>query len=131
MARKKPKTGLVPQPQGGAIYQGPAANPVAGPGRPPSEVKAASREAFHVRIPILENIADAKGPKGGTRKVKDADRIRAVEVLGRMGLMGNISIEDVKAALKETTATIRGCEFLAPEQQDELLQRIAPHWRKL
>lgn len=131
MAKRKPKTGLVPQPQGGAIYQGPAANPVAGPGRPPSEVKARSRESFHARIPILEHIADAKGPKGGARKVKDADRIRAVEVLGRMGLASSIAMEDVKQALKETTATIRACEFLAPEQQDELLQRIAPHWRKL
>jgi hypothetical protein len=124
MGKRKPKTGLVPQPRGGAIYQGPAANPVAGPGRPPSQVKAAARESFAVRIPVLEKIADSA-------KAKHTDRIRAVEVLGRMGLMGNISTEDVKQALKETSATIRGCEFLLPEQQDELLQRIAPHWRKL
>lgn len=38
------KTGLVEQPHGGAIYQGPPANPVAGTGRPPDEFKAKMRE---------------------------------------------------------------------------------------
>lgn len=35
---------LVSQPHGGALWQGPAANPVAGPGRPPDTVRAAYRE---------------------------------------------------------------------------------------
>lgn len=49
---------LVPQKHGGSIWQGRPANVVPGKGRPPSRVKAALRESFDARIPLLEQIAD-------------------------------------------------------------------------
>ena len=55
---KKPGTNLVKQPHGGAIHQGPAANVVPGPGRPPSAIRAALARSFDERRPIYEEIAD-------------------------------------------------------------------------
>jgi hypothetical protein len=57
-AGKKPGTTLTKQPHGGAIHQGPAANVVPGPGRPPSAIRAALAASFDQRRPIYEEIAD-------------------------------------------------------------------------
>jgi hypothetical protein len=50
-----------------------------GPGRPPSEIRAALRASFDQRIPVLESIADAL-------KGSPADRTRAIEMMARFGL---------------------------------------------
>lgn len=57
---KKPGTTLTKQPHGGAIHQGPAANVVPGPGRPPSAIRAALAASFDQRRPIYEQIADGQ-----------------------------------------------------------------------
>lgn len=59
-AGKKPGTSLTKQPHGGAIHQGPAANVVPGPGRPPSAIRAALARSFDQRRPIYEEIADGQ-----------------------------------------------------------------------
>jgi hypothetical protein len=60
---------------------------------------------------------------------KDSDKIRAIEVLGRIGLDRAISIEDIKAALKETNREI--FDFLPRDQAEALISRLRPIWRKL
>lgn len=55
---KKPGTTLTKQSHGGAIHQGPAANVVPGPGRPPSVIRAALAASFDARREIYEKIAD-------------------------------------------------------------------------
>lgn len=57
-AGRKPGSNLVKQPHGGAIHQGPAANVVPGPGRPPSAIRAALAQSFDVRRHIYETVAD-------------------------------------------------------------------------
>lgn len=69
---------LVPQPHGGSIYQGPPRRPVAGPGRPASELRRMSRKGFEERLPELERIA-RKG-------IRESDRLRAIDILARYGL---------------------------------------------
>lgn len=51
---------IVRQPHGGAIYQGAPANPVAGTGRPPSELRARLRGTMADRIGVVESIADGE-----------------------------------------------------------------------
>lgn len=55
-------TGLVPQPHGGAIYQGAPAHPVAGPGRPRSVIRARMRR--HLDEELIEaTLADWRDNK--------------------------------------------------------------------
>jgi hypothetical protein len=52
---------MVPGRNGGSIWNGPPANPVAGTGRPPDEVRAKLRELGAKKgIPFLEDLFDGK-----------------------------------------------------------------------
>lgn len=95
-----------------------------GGGRIKTSITAAAALALEKRIKVLDRIA-------GSTKAKDSDKVAAIRELARIALTNAIPRTDAQDALKETGGVIRGCEFLTPEQQDELLQRIAPHWRKL
>lgn len=93
-----------------------------GYGQPPSAIRAIAREKFEKLIPKLDRLARA-------RKTSDRDIIRAIDVLGKYGMSGAIAVEDVKAALREQTATIR--EFLPRDQADALLVQLKEIWLKL
>ncbi len=117
---------LVRQPHGGALKRG-GVNP--GAGRPPSAIRADTRSDFdkvrHVAVRIA--MSKAKG-------TKDADRLRAIELLGRFGLDEQINRADVAAALQGTIEDIRS--FLTtigtPEEQVlALLALVRPRWRGL
>lgn len=76
----KVKGGLVvPEHGRGKIWQGPAANPVAGPGRPADAIRAAMRGSLESRLSVLEQIIDSAMHDPG-------DRIRAIDVLAKYGL---------------------------------------------
>lgn len=121
-AGPKAGTDLIAQPHGGRIYQGAPANPVAGTGRPPAEVKARALKAFDdAALPELERLT--------TEAVKDSDRIAAASVLAKAGLSDGISRSDVRKALSATLTAIR--DALAPEVADSLLAAIKPHWSAL
>jgi hypothetical protein len=111
---------MAPQEHGGAIRRGGTNR--GGPGRPPSAIRATAREKFDRLIPKLDQIARA-------RKSKDSDKVRAIDVLGKYGMGQAVSVEDVKACLRQTTEEIR--EFLPPEQAEVLLGRIRPIWLNL
>lgn len=95
--KESPKPGsLVVPPHGrGAIKHGSQPGGPPGPGRPPSAIRHIAREAFADRIPILTRIADKD-------EAKDADRIRAVETLGKFGLNKQIDVDDVNTRLRST-----------------------------
>jgi len=69
-------------------------------GRPPSAVRAACRDAFARRIPVLEAIADDSGSAPG-------DRLRALDLLGRYaGLLNAVLGEDDAGALERPGVVI-------------------------
>jgi len=115
----KPRTAvLVPQKHGGALLHGP--NDGHGGGSTPSIVRAALRESGFKRIAILEKIAD--DDKQNTR-----DRIEAIKVLLEHGMRGNISYDDVRAAVIRTLEVIQAS--VEPEIADMLIRKIRPIWR--
>jgi hypothetical protein len=115
-----PVGALVQQAHGGALRNG--GTNKGGPGRPPSAIRASARKRFDKLMPHLSAIVRDETSK-------DSDKIRAIEVLGRIGLDRAISIEDVKAALRETNHEIY--DFLPRDQADALVARLRPIWRKL
>lgn len=119
---EKSGVALVPQPHGGAIRRGSQAGNTPGTGRPPSEVSARALGSFDQRIPVLEGIAD-------NPEAADADRIKAVDKLGKYGFGEGISRADVRAALSDTVDAIR--RAVDPDTADELLTTIKAFWKKL
>ena len=141
---------LVQQPHGGALRHGsqPGTN-AGGSGRPPHALRGILRGVLEDGIGTLQRILGGevvlrirrvcehcgKEPtKQGKEEVKRIvptvdQMLRAIEISARHGLAQLVSIDDVRQSLLETQATIR--ELLPQEKADELLQRIAPHWRKL
>ncbi|HWT46722.1 MAG TPA: hypothetical protein VN085_12185, partial [Vicinamibacterales bacterium] len=93
--------------------------PQPGAGRPPSVVRAASRQAYDERIPILATIADDKNAEA-------KDRIAAIKALGAFGLSGAVSADDVRERLLATLTEIRA--YLPMEQAEQLIARIRAHW---
>lgn len=57
---------------------------------------------------------------------KNADRIRAIDVLGKYGMDATVRVADVKHALRETQRELY--DFLPRDQADALLAKIRPHW---
>lgn len=89
-----------------------------GGGRPPTAIRASCREDFDKLRTKLIRIARAKTSK-------DTDRIRAIEVLAKIGMSGQtINVADLGNALREQSSIIR--ELLAPDVAEELLQRLKP-----
>lgn len=90
-----------------------------GPGRPPSAIRAACREDFDNLRPLLGKIAKRKSSK-------NADRIRAIDVLGKYGMDATVRVADVKHALRETQRELY--DFFPREQADAIMAKIRPHW---
>lgn len=119
---------LIPQSHGGALLSGGVPGN-AGGGRPPSEVRAACRAAFHDRIPTLETIADDKDASPEVR-------ISAINTFGKYGgLSGSVPIDDVRERLRaQIPVIVQVCalpEFreASPAAQAEMLVRnIRPVW---
>jgi hypothetical protein len=110
-------------------------------GRPPSLVRAACREAFDDRIPLLRHIADGLVPLretcprcgfqgepavGGGSDVDE--RLRALDTLGKYGLGERTGLdrEAVEESLRVQRDIIR--ELLPAEQATALLERLAEAW---
>lgn len=110
---------LIPQPHGGALLTaGVPGN--RGGGRPPSVVREAAREAFHVRIPILAKLADDE-------TISPAERISAIDKLGKHGLSGHVSWDDIRERLGKQLAVIQA--LVPPEHHEALLAQLADVWR--
>ena len=76
---------LVPQPHGGALRNG--GTNAGGTGRPASAVRATCRGAFDTLIPIAIQIVE--NPKSS-----NSDRIRALDLLAKIGLPAQVETQD-------------------------------------
>jgi hypothetical protein len=144
--REKPKPGtgaLVAQPHGGRIWRGAPANPVAGPGRPSSEIKKVLRAALEERIPLVLEIVDARVPlREKCPKCKHEptpteleakppthdDRLRGFEFLAKHGLENENGIPsaEIRRRLTRTIEVIQ--EILAPKDAHLLIAALRPVW---
>jgi hypothetical protein len=104
-SRRKSRRAPIPQPHGGALVPGAGRGPKPGApnaGRPPSAVRALLRESFAERVPLAEAIAD-------NPRLAPADRLRALDLLGRYGLgtTRELSVEEVRDRLTQTVHAVR------------------------
>jgi hypothetical protein len=104
---------------GGWLKRG-GKNPRAG--RPPSAIKARCLRDFDDLRPLLRRIARDD-------EARVADRLRAIDVLGRYGLDHSVSLADVRQCL---IATRRELVRVVPNDQlDALWAKVLRHWLKL
>jgi len=113
-----------------------------------------ARTIFSERLPVLEHIATGRiivpitekcpccghEPTVGEerarelaieRAVRPGDQVRAMEVLGRIGMGTSVSIDDVKARLIAQVGEMREWakeQGLTHEQAESLLRRLDPVW---
>jgi len=115
----KPLPVKVPQPHGGALYRGGLRGN--GGGRPPSALRAKLRGSFEKRLKVLEEIAD-------NRKAQPADRIRAIDLLGKYGIgqLRELSVEAVREKVRRTIEVIS--ESLPPEESVAIISRLRLVW---
>jgi hypothetical protein len=62
-----------------------------------------ARDSFYDRIPILEAIADNE------KDTSNEQRISAIDKLGKYGLSGSVSADDVRERLKATLTRDTQC----------------------
>lgn len=109
-----------------------------GMGKVPSSVRTKARESFYRLIPRFADIAAGKKVKQTVAAVtpdgqvvtaeadaipKLADQVRAFDALGKYGLSGNITPDDVRARLMAQYEIISG--MLEPEQAQALIARLS------
>jgi hypothetical protein len=117
----KPEPGQLVRPAHGRglLRNGSKPGNPAGPGVPPSVVRERARRSFYDRINTLEQLADGEEAA--------RDRIRAIDTLGRYGLMtGRLDLEEVRARLHRTVAKIE--ELCDPDTAARILSAIDPIW---
>lgn len=135
---------LVKQAHGGSLKRG---GDHIRTGRPPNRIRAQCRRDFDEVRPLLKLFArgdlaaikkKSRGKKGAKPSADDAeelteiriaDRIRAIEALGKFGMDASVSMSDVRACLVETRRELE--EVLPKDQFDMLWNRILGHWTKL
>ena len=124
---------LIPQKHGGALLS--RGIPGNRGGRPTSAVRAAAALAFDERIPVLEAIAD-------NTDARDADRIRAIDLLGKLGGVAHDEVipnELVRRLATDVSAVARSAgigieiverteEEVGKDTADVFLSRIYGRW---
>lgn len=125
-ASSEPKTAAVakvPQPHGGALNRGGTPGNRGGPGRPPAKLRAQLRRIAATRIPVLASISHRRST------AKDADKIRAIDVILKYGLDRNISVADLRHALRDMSEL--AYQMFDKEQADAFLQACGPIFKQL
>jgi hypothetical protein len=112
---------MVRQSHGGALRNGGTNR--GGPGRPPSKLRAICRKMAGTRLQVLGEISSKKS------NAKNADKIRAIDVLLRYGMDRSIDIADVRDALHEMSEL--AYEMLPKEQADAFLAACGPIFKRL
>lgn len=106
-----PVGALVPQPHGGALRNGGTNR--GGYGRTPDRIRKAAQKALRGRLHLLGHFADgvavAMGEDGthGWQEVKPGERIRALEVLHKIGSGEQCSVHEVRARLTAQLKVMR------------------------
>ena len=143
------------QPHGGALNSGGTPGNRGGIGRPPSEVRRLAREIFAARLSVLDQIAEGRitvplrerctscghEPALGDeelreraieRAVRPGEQVRAMEALARVGMSGNVSVDDIRVRMIAQVRATRewgSDNGVAPELVDQLLERHHACWR--
>ena len=86
----------------------------------PSLVRERSRGSFYARINTLEKLAD-------TEKVAARDRIKAIDTLGKYGLLtGKLDVQEVQVRLARTIAKLE--EMCSPDLAERLIAALSSIW---
>lgn len=112
---------IVPQPHGGYLVPG-AGGGDNGGGTPPSAVRAALREAFVDRVPLLTAIADDD-------EAPLRERLKAVSIMGDYSDIkpkGGYNEDDVRSRLQLTLHLIR--QELPEDEAEALVARLRGVW---
>ena len=118
---------LVPQPHGGALLAGGLkGNPG---GRPASEIRRLLRGSFESRVPILEKFAD-----GEVTQASAADRLRAIDMIGKYGL-GETKAESHDEASPKVIAGLTAVrdaafQFIPMDQREQAGLAMAEAWKQ-
>ena len=106
---------LIPQPHGGALKRG---GPNRGAGRRPDRVKKLALQLLEPRLQLLAHFADGvvvsqvEDVNGTAKHVlhspSPAERIKALEVLHKIGTGATVSVSDVRERLRRQVQMIRG-----------------------
>lgn len=86
------------QPHGGALLNGGVRGNRGGSGAPPSLIRLRCRESFLSRISIAERVADDE-------RSAPRDRLKALELLARLGGVDNAAVTDQEARVAELRAS--------------------------
>jgi len=111
-------TAMVQQPHGGAIQKGGNRRP-----KEPTaaDVRALCRKRFYRLVPA----ANRKARKAE----KDADQLRAMELLARYGMGDTVSLSDLRLALSATMDVLD--EVLPTDLAVAVKQRLGPIWLRV
>jgi hypothetical protein len=113
------------QPHGGALLEGGVPGNAGGTGRPPSAIRETARLMFDERLPKLANIAD-----GRSKKVRTGDRLRAIELLGKIGLDDAAGIDVVHPEVIMRVQNTRKLIASRPTwDSEELLTALHEVWK--
>lgn len=106
----------MPQPHGGTLQVGNPGNS-GGIGRPTPQIRARCRGSFLHRIPILEQIADGTltetvdsptGPQNVLVPSPLAERLKAIDMLGKYGGLQVIAVESDQPPVPEGGEALMG-----------------------
>lgn len=124
---------LVPQSHGGALLSGGQPGNKGGPGRPPSKVRALAREEFFEAIPELAKIARGGGKRG--KKEETADRLRAIDILGKYGLgqARGLDEEQFEGIVLQMASVVQARlnAALPRETADKVLEALFEDWKEI
>lgn len=128
-------TAVMVPPKGGQLRVGNPGNK-GGHGRRPDRIKKLAQKALLPRLRLLAHFADGvavsqvEDDAGNARhklhSPTPAERIKALEVLHKIGMGDTVSVSDVRDRLKRQVALIRSQETWTA---DELLQALGPVWK--
>lgn len=109
-----PPGSLVPPAHGnGLLRRGSLPGNTPGTGRPPSAIRERLRGSFDERVKVLEEIADKADASA-------ADRLKAIDLMGKYGLGKQVDADDVRGRLRTTL------DLLERELPSDVFQRVYP-----
>lgn len=102
--------------------QNPNGNTGVNAGRPPSQLRQRLAGSFEQRVPILEKFADGK-----IADASPTDRLRALELMAKIGLSGRIDPQWVRDRLAKTVDLV--AEVVPAEAAPDVMSKLREIWQ--
>lgn len=124
--------GMMVQPHGGALRRGGPNK--GGPGRRPDRIKKLAQKALLPRVQLLAHLADGVAihfdDESGTKLISPTpgERIRALEMLHKIGMGETVSTADVRDRLKQQVRLIR-TSALDDASKELVLSLLGEVWK--